>query len=149
MRVRILGLLLTMVVHAGDAMAQEFYEDKGNICLAQCGVFTDGGLDLAAPYVDGNWHATAVYPRCLETCEGHAIGIDYFSSDYCDHGDSVENDSRVALLVRAAPGAAIFGTSCAGRLVQLNLPRQTQAVKPMMSARSSRNPGQVEIGMGR
>jgi hypothetical protein len=87
--------------------------------------------------------------RCLETCEGHAIGIDYFSSDDCDHGDSFENDSRVALLVRAAPGAAIFGTSCAGRLVQLNLPRQTQAVKPMMSARSSRNPGQVEIGMGR
>jgi hypothetical protein len=114
------SMIVVFCVRAAKSHAQDCYEDTGNICLSQCGVYRDNG-DLAAPYPNGAYTATAIYPDCTATCDGHAIGISYFEGYPCYDYDKPMNISRVQYLLQIAPGAPIFVPSCSGNLVQANV----------------------------
>jgi hypothetical protein len=141
MRTRILLLVIGVFLCVGAPAAQaqygNCYDDDGNICLAQCGIFTQTGQDLGSPNPNGPYTTTALYPQCTPTCSGHAIGVDYetFKGYPCYDYGNIVNDPRIELLRTVVPGAPVFVASCSGSLVQVNPPRRSETARTIGSSR--------------
>jgi hypothetical protein len=138
-------VITVFALHSKLADAQNCYacyDDAGNMCLASCGVFTQTQYDNASADPNGPYCcATAMYPQCTSTCQGHGIGVDY--SDYkgypCYDNCYIVHHESVALLQQVVPSAPVYTTTCSGALLavdQISPPEPPKVVARLTFRRS-------------